>query len=127
MKAICEKGMVKHFKKDNIFEILNLADRFNAKNIKVEKLVCLRMYVFLHYALCCCLSTGSHARTCSQAYCSIPNASNSFYIGRCVEVHRFEFHAEKYPFKQRLPQSFNDTSKRLNKTVWSWPNFIYTG
>ena len=46
MKAICEKGMVKHFKKDNIFEILNLADRFNAKNLKVETLVCLRMYIF---------------------------------------------------------------------------------
>ena len=35
---ICEKAAVRHFKKENIFEILNLADRFNAKNLKVENL-----------------------------------------------------------------------------------------
>ena len=37
MKAVCEQGMVKHFRKDNIFEILILADRFNAPNLKVER------------------------------------------------------------------------------------------
>mgnify|MGYP002803813879 FL=1 len=38
LKAVCEQGMVKHFKKDNVFEILILADRFNAPNLKGEVL-----------------------------------------------------------------------------------------
>ncbi len=36
LKGVCEKAIVKHFRKDNIFEILILADRFNAKKLKVE-------------------------------------------------------------------------------------------
>jgi hypothetical protein len=44
LKAICEQEMVKHFRKDNIFEILILADRFNTPNLKVQKLVTMYSY-----------------------------------------------------------------------------------
>ena len=80
---ICEKAAVRHFKKENIFEILNLADRFNAKNLKVENL-----------NVCCFLVWLVSVASCSHiSYASI-------FLGRCVKVYPCEFFGEEYPSKQ---------------------------